>query len=125
MKQETSDSGTILNPEDEKMFQTYGQIPTNPEALESFPESKNIEDRRGETYGGWRDVWRRLQEPFDPRRDLRVPGYQRGGVVREPTHVSSNRANLRMIAHHARRDPARAKHLLQGLRRQHNGLRAI
>lgn len=41
------------------------------------------------------------------------------------THAVHNDSNLRMLAHHAQRDPNRAKHLMQGLRRQHLGARAI
>src|SRR5215469_4228844 len=55
-------------------------------------------------------------------------GYQRGGEVqprREPTHVTHNRNNRRMIAHYAQRNLPLAAHLLQGLRRQHNGFRAL
>src|SRR5262245_57661313 len=87
---------------------------------ERVPESENIQDRRaGEStlgyYGGRiadtaRNFWSNLQDPMRP---IRIPGYQQGGVVQEPAHVTHNRANLRMIAHHARRDPQRAKHLLQ------------
>src|SRR5215467_7446300 len=54
--------------------------------------------------------------------------YQRGGPVtpnREPTHVTHNRNNRRMIAHYAQRNLPLAAHLLQGLRRQHNGFRAL
>src|SRR5215471_16423169 len=89
------------------------------------PESTNIEDRRA----GEGIVGRYLGPVADTARNILYSGrygYQRGGVVQgEPAHATNNRANLRMIAHHARRDPQRAKHLLQGLRRQHNGLRAM
>lgn len=62
-----------------------------------------------------------------------VGGYQGGGEVRRqvgdpnvtPAHVSHNNRNQRMIADIAKRDLPRAAHLLQGLRRQHNGLRAL
>ena len=93
---------------------------------ERAPYSENIEDRRA----GEGVVGRYLGPVVDKARNfwsnITEARYQQGGeVAREPTHVSANRANLRMIAHHARRDPQRAKHLLQGLRRQHNGLRAM
>jgi len=53
-----------------------------------------------------------------------VPGYQRGGEVR-PIHAVHNDLHQRMIANAARRDPQHATRLLQGLRREHNGMRAI
>src|SRR6516165_3811174 len=57
------------------------------------PESENVRDMRGNpnyapgddsaTTWGQRlsDTWQRLQEPFDPRKSFRLPGYQQGGEV--------------------------------------------
>ncbi len=41
------------------------------------------------------------------------------------SHSIHNKDNMRMLAFHAKRDPEKAKHLMQGLRRQHTGLRAM
>lgn len=52
--------------------------------------------------------------------------YQRGGEVRQrPTHAVHNDTHKRMIANTARRDPYHAVRLLQGLRREHKGLRTL
>jgi len=60
-----------------------------------------------------------------PKGDYVQPiGYQRGGPVR-PTHAHRNDQNQRMIANAARRDPYKAARLMQGLRREHNGLRHL
>jgi hypothetical protein len=93
------------------------------------PASENIEDRRGGEstlgrYGGMiadkaRDIWSNITDPLPP------PRYQQGGPVQRPTHATHNEHNQRMIAHFGRRNPEHAKRLLQGLRRQHHGLRAI
>ena len=49
--------------------------------------------------------------------------FQQGGAV--PSHEDENDLNHRMIVRHARSDRPKAKRLLQGLRREHEGLRAI
>ena len=66
-----------------------------------------------------------------PEETLRNPyagggEYAEGGEVQQrPSHAHRNDHNQPMIANAARRDPYKAARLMQGLRREHNGLRHL